>query len=116
TRRSSDLSEDSSNLADVDLAGVICGSRQANFEALWRQNFREALAPFNEDHGIAIEDLVEAESGHLLKSIQTVQVDVIDAGVTIFVDQGEGGAGDFLRLGGGQGADNAFRQCGFSSA
>ena len=82
--------------------------------------FGEALAPFDEDEGVAIEEFVEAERGDLRGMVEAVEIDVVDeivlGGRAVFVDEREGGAGDFVGRGGAASADNAFGESGFSGA
>src|SRR5579871_4049444 len=83
-----------------------------NLEAVRRHEVREPFSPFNEHDGVAIENLVQTETGDLLGSIQAVQVDVKCAAV--FVNQREGGAGHVILIGGAQAADDSFGEGGFS--
>ena len=89
---------------------------KSNFKTVFGQDIREPLAPFDQDHCIAVEDFVEAQRGDLLDRVQTVEVDVIDAGIAVFVDQGKGRTRYFFGLGGSKFADNAFGKSCFSGS
>jgi hypothetical protein len=58
---------------------------QADFEALFGQQIREALAPLDQHHGVTIEDFIEPEIGNLLRRVQAVEVDVVHPS-SVFVD------------------------------
>ena len=58
-------------------AGISCG---------------KALAPFDQHQSVAIEQLVQAQRGHLARLVQAVEIHVVDAPAAVFVNQREGGA------------------------
>ena len=64
------------------------------------------FAPLDQNHCVAIENLTQAQRGDFFRTIQTVQINVINAAV--FVDQREGRAGYFFRLSRAQAADDSF--------
>ena len=45
---------------------------------------------------LAIEDFIQPKRGDLNRGVETVQIDVVDTSGSIFVNQGEGGARNFL--------------------
>ena len=77
---------------------------------------REALAPFDEHHGVTVEDFVEAERGDLFGTVQAIKIDVIDPSFPVFVNQCECRAGDFIRVRATQTADDSLRERGFPRA
>src|SRR5436853_500062 len=62
------------------------------------QELREALAPFDEHDGLAIEEIIETERGDLTGLVEAVEVDMVDAAMPVLVDEGESGARNFVRL------------------
>src|SRR5579883_2565192 len=75
---------------------LIAARAQADFDALARQQLRKALAPFDEHHGLALEDFIETERLGLARLLEPVQVDVVNPAATVLVDEGKRRARDFL--------------------
>src|SRR6185369_1700692 len=68
---------------------------EVNLHALGGKAAVELFAPLDEDDGVLVPEVVEAEGLELRDIVQPVEVDVVDLRVAaVFVDQGEGGAGD----------------------
>src|SRR5450755_4775534 len=83
----------------------------------WRHQFGEALAPFDEHRGGAVEQFVEAQRSGVARAVQAIQVHVIDGGWrTVFMDQREGGAGNLFDGSRAQAFDNTFGERGLASA
>ncbi len=61
-----------------------------------------------------VDHLFEAEGGELALGLEAVEVEVVDAdlGALVLVDEGEGGAGDLLGIGGVEGGGDAFDEGG----
>ena len=83
---------------DLDFARIFASASQPEFDPLFGHQLRESFAPFDQDYGGPIENLVQAESGHLRGGVQPVEIDVVDAR-TIFVNQREGRAGNLVGFG-----------------
>ena len=79
-------------------------------------NCWKALAPLDQHHRLAVEDLVEPQRGGFLGAIQAVQIDVVHAAFAVFMDQREGGAGHVLGFRRAQAADDALGQRGLARA
>ena len=71
---------------------------------------REPVGPLDDDDGALGENVFEAERFEIVKIADAVEIDVIDARAAIvFVDQREGGAGDFVFVRCAQAAGDALR-------
>src|SRR6185437_5454666 len=82
----------------------------------------EAVWPFDENDGVFGKDVVEAEGFEVGKAGDAVEVNMIDGagasgdGGLVFVDEGEGGAGDFVLGGGAETGDDALDEGGLAGA
>jgi hypothetical protein len=103
--------------AEIRIGGV---GIEMDRDAVFRKQFGKTLAPFDEDDGFAIEDFIEAQRGDVGGALEPVEINVISGVVirlrTVFVDQGERRAGDFIGLGRTEPAHDAFRERGLSCA
>ena len=57
---------------------------------------RQRVQQLDQHHSLAVEDLVQSQSCDLFGAIETIQIDVIHAAFSIFVDQRESGAAHVL--------------------
>ena len=90
---------------------------KVNLGVVGGNDFGETFAPFDEGEGGFVEEFFEAEAADLFGGVEAVEVGVVDLdGIAIFVDQGEGGAGDFVGGGGTEAFDDAFGEGGFAGA
>ena len=82
-----------------------------------RHQFGEALAPFDNHHRRAVEQLIQAQRGCIARAFQPVQIHVIDSRRrTVFVDQRKGGTGDLLWRRRAQTVHDALGQRGLARA
>ena len=85
-------------------------------------NALELLAPLHHHQRIGRKQIVEAERLQLALAFQAIDIEVIEldrlafARAVVLVNQREGGAGDFVGLGGVEGLRDAFDQRGLSGA
>src|SRR5438093_701158 len=88
---------------------------EVDLQTAGREVTREFLSPFDKDDGVLVPEIVEAKGLELRKAIQTVEVDVIDLGVTaVFVNKCESGAGYVLGRRCAEPAHDAFGEGGFT--
>ena len=74
---------------------------------------RELVRPFHDDHRFFREHVFQAERFQIVKIADAVKVDVINRrAASVFVDQRESGARDFVFVRRAQPAGDAFRQRG----
>src|SRR6476469_6767118 len=87
-------------------------SLQRNFHIARALKALELLSPLYQENAVVSDEVIEPQRFQLARRINPVQVDVVEVslGTAIFVDQGEGGAGDVVRDGGLEGFRNAFDQ------
>ncbi len=84
---------------------------------MWREFLRELAAPLDGDDAIACEVVVEAERSEVGRGLDAVEihVDKGQAASVVFVDEGEGGAGDLARVA-AECLCEAFDEAGFACA
>lgn len=100
---------------DFDGAVVAVGLREPDLGSIFGKQLRKTLSPFDQDHGIAVEKLVQTKAGDGAGIVQAIQIHVVNA-IRIFVDQGERGARNFVGRGRTQALHDALRQGGFTGA
>ncbi len=90
---------------------------QGDDDPVGGQETRELLAPFDEDEGVRLEDLFEAQREEFARLFESVEIDVIDArGLAVLVDEGEGGARNLGRGGDSERLDEGGDERRFAGA
>src|SRR6185312_11890228 len=79
---------------NADVARVLSYAFQGNLHIALMDEPRELLSPLDQEDAVRCDQIVEAESFQLSRSIDAIQIDVIEVGTgpTIFMDEGEGRA------------------------
>src|SRR5579864_5429420 len=108
-----------------DLPLIPVARLDADLDPLVRQQLRKPFSPFDQYHGLFFKQLFEADGGCLARVVQAIEIDMVDlsrrvagfrARRRILVNQGEGWARDFFRLGCPQSLHQPLGQGGFSRA
>ena len=101
------------------MALVVAEAVDGDFGVFLPEDVREFFTPLDEEDGALVTDeIVEAEGVEFAGTLEAVEIDVIDVagGAAIFVDEGEGGAGDVVGVGGLEARGDSLGQGGFTGA